>query len=74
MRTQDMLDTIDSLISCIRGNEDDISTLVEVQLEGMPNDELEAYFRNNQTTYYRDNYEDFKDDYQWEFIDFPREI
>jgi hypothetical protein len=69
-----MLDTIDSLISCIRGNEDDISTLVEVQLEGMPNDELEAYFRNNQTTYYRDNYEDFKDDYQWEFIDFPREI
>jgi len=74
MRIQDMLDTIDSLISCIRGNEDDISTLVEVQLEGMPNDELEAYFRNNQTTYYRDNYEDFKDDYQWEFIDFPREI
>ena len=69
MDKQDMLDTIDSLISCIRGNEQDIDTLVEIQLERMPNDELEAYFRNNQTTYYRDNYEDFKDDYQWEFLD-----
>ena len=69
MDKQDMLDTIDSLISCIRGNEQDIDTLVEIQLEGMPNDELEAYFRNNQTTYYRNNYEDFKDDYQWEFLD-----
>ena len=69
MDKQDMLDTIDSLISCIRGNEQDIDILVEIQLERMPNDELEAYFRNNQTTYYRDNYEDFKDDYQWEFID-----
>ena len=69
MDKQDILDTIDSLISCIRGNEQDIDTLVEVQLERMPNDELEAYFRSNQTTYYRDNYEDFKDDYQWEFLD-----
>ena len=69
MDKQDMLDTIDSLISCIRGNEQDIDILVEIQLERMPNDELEAYFRNNQTTYYRDNYEDFKDDYQWEFLD-----
>lgn len=64
-----MLDTIDNLISCIRGNEQDIGALVERQLEGMPNDELEAYFRNNQTTYYRNNYEDFTDDYQWEFLD-----
>jgi hypothetical protein len=64
-----MLDTIDSLIACIRGNEQDIDILVEVQLEGMPNDELEAYFRNNQTTYYRSNLEDFKDDYQWQFLD-----
>ena len=74
MDKQDMLDILDSLISCIRGNEQDIDTLVEVQLEGMPNDELEGYFRNTQTAYYRNNIEDFKDDYQWEFIDFPREI
>ena len=65
----DMLDTIDSLKACTRGSTEDIDTLVERQLECKPNDELEAYFRNNQTTYYRDNYEDFKDDYQWEFID-----
>jgi len=57
MDKQDMLDTIDSLISCI-------------QLEGMPNDELEAYFRNNQATYYRDNIEDFKYDYLWEFVEY----
>ena len=69
MEKNAMLDTIDSLISCIRGNEQDIDILVEVQLEGMPNDELEAYFRNNQTTYYRSNLEDFKDDYQWQFLD-----
>ena len=70
MRIQDMLDTIDSLISCIRGNEDDISTLVEVQLEGMPNDELEAYFRNNQATYYRSNKSEFMYDYLWEFVEY----
>jgi len=69
MEKNAMLDTIDSLIACIRGNEQDIDILVEVQLEGMPNDELEAYFRNNQTTYYRSNLEDFKDDYQWQFLD-----
>jgi len=69
MEKNAMLDTIDSLIACIRGNEQDIDILVEVQLEGMPNDELEAYFRNNQTTYYRSNPEDFKDDYQWQFLD-----
>jgi len=68
MDKQDILDTIDSLISCIRGNEQDIDTLVEVQLERMPNDELEAYFRNTQMDYYRDNPYDFRVDYYIEFI------
>ena len=74
MDKQDMLDILDSLISCIRGNEQDIDTLVEIQLERMPNDELESYFRHNQATYYKHDLDAFKDDYQWEFIDFPREI
>jgi len=69
MDKQDILDTIDSLIACIRGNEDDIDTLVEHQLESMPDYELETYFRNNQASYYRNNMGDFRYDYQWEFID-----
>ena len=68
MDKQDMLDTIDSLISCIRGNEQDLDTLVEVQLERMPNDELEAYFTYNQTIYYIDTPYDFRVDYYMEFI------
>jgi len=70
MDKQDMLDTIDSLISCIRGNEDDIDTLVDQQLESMPDSELEAYFRNNQATYYRSNKSEFMYDYLWEFVEY----
>ena len=64
----DMLDTIDSLIACTRGSTEDIDTLVERQLECMPNDELEAYFRYNQTIYYIDTPYDFRVDYYMEFI------
>ena len=64
----DMLETIDSLISCIRGNEQDIDTLVERQIECMPNDELEGYFRTTQMDYYRDNPYDFSVDYYYEFV------
>jgi len=66
----DMLETIDSLISCIRGNEQDIDTLVERQIECMPNDELEGYFRATQMDYYRDNPYDFRVDYYMEFVDY----
>jgi len=66
---QEMLDEIDSLISCLRGNEEDISTLIERQLEYMPNDELEAYFRFNQNIYYIDNIDDFHSNYYAEFVE-----
>ena len=70
MDKQDILDTIDSLIACIRGNEQDIENLVEKQLESMPDSELEAYFRNNQATYYRSNKSEFMYDYLWEFVEY----
>jgi len=70
MDKQYVLDTIDSLISCLRGNEEDIDTLVERQLECMPNDELEAYFRYHQTIYYKDNIDDFHSNYFAEFVEY----
>jgi len=70
MRTQDMLDTIDTLVASIRRSEDDISNLVNQQIELGFNDlDLVSYYYEHQCQYYKDNPEDFKDDYLWEFID-----
>ena len=70
MDKQDVLDTIDSLVASIRRSEDDISNLVNQQIElGFNEIDLVSYYYKHQCQYYRDNPEDFKHHYQWEFMD-----
>ena len=69
MDKQDILDTIDSLVASIRRSEDDISNLVNKELEFIIEIDLVSYYYKHQCQYYRDNPEDFKDNYQWEFMD-----
>ena len=68
MNKQDMLDTIDTLVASIRRSEDDIRNLVDKQLNEGGIDFISYYYKH-QCQYYRDNPEDFKHHYQWEFMD-----
>ena len=68
MDKQDILDTIDTLVASIRRSEDDISNLVDKQLNEGGIDFITYYYKH-QCQYYRDNPEDFKYHYQWEFMD-----
>mgnify|MGYP003148536699 CR=1 FL=1 len=70
MTKQDILDTIDSLVASIRRSEDDISNLVNQQIElGFNEIDLVSYYYKHQCQYYRDNPTEFMDDYLWEFVD-----
>ena len=64
-----MLDTIDNLICCIRGSNEDILELVNRRLERMDEYELEAYYRVHELEYYQNNLEEFQDDFYWEFLE-----
>ena len=68
MTKQDILDTIDTLVASIRRSEDDISNLVDKQLNEGGIDFITYYYKH-QCQYYRDNPEIFKHHYQWEFMD-----
>ena len=68
MDKQDILDTIDTLVASIRRSEDDISNLVDKQLNEGGIDFVSYYYKY-QCQYYRDNIAQFTDDYLWEFVD-----
>lgn len=70
MDKQDILDTIDTLVASIRRSEDDISNLVNQQIEcAIDTIDLISYYYEHQCQFYRDNPKEFTDDYLWEFVD-----
>lgn len=64
-----MLDTIDSLICCLRGADNDIENLIDSRIECMDVGDLSDYYYNTMFSFYKKNPQDFMDDYWREFID-----
>jgi len=69
MTKVEMLDTIDSLICCLRGADNDIENLIDSQLEWKDVSDLKEFYYNTMEKFYQDHPQDFKDDYYREFVD-----
>jgi len=69
MDKQEILDTINSLLACLHGDDTDVQTLIEIQLDRMEPRELEEYFREGELAFYINNPNCFKDAYYSEFIE-----
>ena len=63
-----MLDTIDSLICCLRMDNSDIENLLDSQLEWKDIQDLGEFYYNNMWEHYKTYPADFKEDYYWEFV------
>ena len=64
-----MLDTLNSLLSCLRGDDTDVQTLIDVELERMTQAELELYYIEGEHSFYIAYPQCFKDAYYLEFIE-----
>ena len=69
MTKNEMLDTIDSLICCLRGDDNDIENLIDNRLECMSDSELSEYYYNTMFSFYKTHPQDFMEDYYWEFVE-----
>ena len=63
-----MLDMIDSLICCLRGDNSDIENLLDTQLERMDVGDLSEYYYNTMFDFYKTHPQVFREDYGWEFV------
>ena len=69
MTKVEMLNIINNLIVCLRGEPTDeaVHNLVTSQLERKEIDDLESFYWDIMCDFYGEHHKDFRNDYYWEF-------